>query len=456
MIDLKKIRHIHFIGIGGIMMSGIAEILHKKSYIVTGSDRTSSSITDHLNQLGINISIGHFEENVIGPDLIIYSSAIPDDNVELANAKKLNLDILSRAEIIGILMLEYNTSIAIAGAHGKTTTTAMTSTILNNSEFDPTILIGGISADLESNVQIGDTSIFLLEACEYKENFLHFKPNIGVILNIDEDHLDYFNDLDHIISAFVKFAKLLPDDGILIINNDDYNAKKIISHVNCEVITFGINTNSTFQAKNITFDNNGHTKFDVYYNNKLYNSFTLKFPGHHNIYNALASIAATYSIEIPKKIIVESIKSYNGTKRRFDILGKFNDAIIIDDYAHHPTEIKATLAAAKKIPCNKITCIFQPHTYSRTNDLMVQFSTAFKEADSIIITDIYAAREKNTFNIHATDLVNAISKESDNVKYIKDFDSIIEFIKMTAQPDDIILTLGAGTIREVGEKIVKL
>lgn len=456
MIDLQKIRHIHLVGIGGIMMSGIAEILCKRSYIVTGSDRECSAMTDHLGLLGIKVTIGHFEESVVGPDLIVYSSAISDDNVEILKAKELGTDILSRAEMIGILMPEYNTSIAISGAHGKTTTTSMVSTILNDSKIDPTILIGGIASNLGGNVQIGDTSVFLLEACEYKENFLHFNPTIGVILNIDEDHLDYFNNLEHIIQAFIKFAKKIPETGTLVINNDDYNAKKILSHVSCNVVTFGISSTSTFQGKNITFDDKGHTKFDVHYKNEFYGSFSLKFPGQHNIYNALASIATAHLIDVPKDSIIESIKSYNGTKRRFDVLGKYNDATIIDDYAHHPTEIKATLAAAKKIPCNRITCIFQPHTYTRTNDLMLQFATAFGDADSIIITDIYAAREKNTMNIHATDLVAEIAQESGNVKYIADFDGIVEYIKATAQPNDIILTLGAGNIREVGERIVKL
>lgn len=455
MIDLQKIRHIHLIGIGGIMMSGIAEILYKRAFIVTGSDRNSTDLTNHLTNIGINISIGHLAENVIGADLIVYSSAVPDDNIEILTAKENDIPLISRAEMIGILMPEYNTSVAIAGAHGKTTSTSMVSTILNSSELDATILIGGIASTLGSNVQIGDSSTLLLEACEYKENFLHFKPDIGVILNIDEDHLDYFDDLEHIIQAFIKFAKLIPKEGVLIINNDDYNAKKIISHVDCQLVTFGINSTSTFQARNITYDDNGHTKFDVYYKEEVYGTFILKFPGQHYIYNALASIATSHSLEIPTDIIIESIKSYNGAKRRFDILGKYNDALIIDDYAHHPTEIKATLAAASKIPNNKLTCIFQPHTYSRTSDLLIQFSTAFRDADSIIITDIYAARENNTSNIHATDLVNEIANESGKVKYIGSFDEIIDYIKTTAQPNDIILTLGAGNIREVGEKIVK-
>ena len=457
MIDLQKIRHIHFVGIGGIMMSGIAEILNKRSYIVTGSDQNSSFITDHLIKLGISINFNHVEDNVIGPDLIVYSSAVPDNNIELIKARELNLDIITRAEMIGVLMPEYNTSIAIAGAHGKTTSTSMLSTILNDSDHNPTILIGGIASTIGSNVQIGDTSIFLLEACEYKENFLEFKPNIGIILNIDEDHLDYFEDLDHIIRAFTKFAKNIPSNGTLIINNDDYNAKKIISHVDCEVITFGINSNSTFQAKHIVFDDNGHSQFEVFYKEDLLGAFQLKFPGKHNIYNVLSTIAASYKLNIKTNKIIESVKSYAGVRRRFEILGTYNGATIIDDYAHHPTEIKSVLAAAKKIPNNKVVCIFQPHTYSRTRNLMLQFSTAFNDADSIIITDIYSPpgrEDESDKTIHSTDLVAEIASETNKVKYIGDLDAAVDFILATAQPNDIILTLGAGNIRSVGEKII--
>lgn len=454
MIDLSKIRHVHFVGVGGIMMSGIAELMKNKGFIVSGSDRSSSSMIDHLRQEGIQVMIGHKEDNVVGADLVVYSSAVPEDNVELIKARALDIAVLNRAEMVGTLMFEYNTSIAIAGAHGKTTTTSMMSNILNASEYDPTILVGGISENLGGNVQIGDSSVLLLEACEYKENFLHFNHNVGVILNIDEDHLDYFDDLEHIIQAFIKFAKKIPSTGALIINNDDYNAKKIKSHVDCQVITFGINTEAEFQGRNITFNDQGKSKFDVYHKGELYGTFFLKHPGQHNIYNAIAAIVTAHTLDIPVETITGAVKSYEGAKRRFECLGNYNEAIIIDDYAHHPTEIKAALAAAKKFQSNKVTCIFQPHTYTRTNDLLLQFATAFNEADSVIITDIYAAREVNTPNIHSKDLVNEIAQENDKVKYIETFDEIVDFIKATAQPNDLIITMGAGNIRNVGEQII--
>lgn len=455
MIDLSNVRHIHFVGIGGIMMSGIAEILLSRSYIVTGSDRDRSTMTEHLKTKDIKINIGHHADNVIGADLVVYTSAVSEDNIELKKAKELEIPTVSRAEMIGLLMPEYATSIAVAGAHGKTTTTSMISTILNESNDDPTVLIGGISTNLGGNVQVGDTSVLLVEACEYKENFLHFKHNVGLILNIDEDHLDYFEDLDHIISAFIKFAQNIPETGMLIVNIDDYNAKKIVSHVTCEVTTFGINTQCDYQARNITFDDEGHSKFDVYKNDDLYGSFHLKFPGQHNIYNALAAIVTAITLEMPVGDISAAVKQYAGTKRRFEVLGHYNEAVVIDDYAHHPSEIKATLTAAKKLPGQKVVCIFQPHTFTRTQDLLLQFSSAFNEADSVIVTDIYAAREIDHGTIHSRDLVSEIAKENNRVKYIETFEEIVDFIKATAQPEDIILTLGAGNIRQVGESIIK-
>jgi UDP-N-acetylmuramate--alanine ligase len=455
MIDLSTKRHIHFIGIGGIMMSGIAEMLQQRTFLITGSDQNESERSKNLINLGIKVFIGHDSSHVQGSDLVVYTSAISDDNPEYLEAKKKNIPMLSRAEMIGLLMPEYNTSVAVSGAHGKTTTTSMISNILNTSDYNPTVLVGGITKNRGSNVQIGDHSVLLLEACEYKENFLSFNHNLGIILNIDEDHLDFFNDLDHIISAFIKFAKKIPTSGVLILNNDDYNARKVVSHVDCEVITFGINTESTFQVKNITFNNHGHSKFDVYYKEDFYGTFFLRCPGQHNIYNALASIVAAYVLEIPVETIIESVKSYDGTERRFEILGTYKDALIIDDYAHHPNEIKATLLAAQKLTHNKITCIFQPHTYTRTRDLMLQFASAFNEADQIIITDIYAAREDNSPNVHAKDLVKAIAQENENVKYIEKFEDIVSYIQSTVRENDLVLTLGAGNIRTVGESILK-
>ncbi len=455
MINLSNIRHIHFIGIGGIMMSGIAELLKNEGYIVTGSDLKQSDITNHLIENGIKIYFKHDEDNVVGADLIVYSSAVNENNPELKKAIENNMKILNRAEMVGVIMKEYTTNIAISGAHGKTTTTSMVSDILNYSNIDPTVLIGGISNNIHSNVQIGNSDVFLLEACEYKENFLHFNHNIGVILNIDEDHLDYYDDLNHIIDAFIKFAKKIPNDGYLVLNSDDYNARKVLSHVDCNIFTFGINNNSDFTAKNIVFDNNGYANFDVFYKDTLLNKFSLNVPGKHNIYDALASIVVSYILTIDMDKVQTALTEYKGTKRRFDYIGSYNNARIFDDYAHHPNEIKATLEAAKKISHNRIISIFQPHTYSRTRSLLLEFSSSFKKADLVIITDIYAAREKKDLGVHSKDLVSEINKVHNNVLYLSEFNDIIDYLKEHIKEDDIVLTMGAGNIREVAELITK-
>ncbi len=455
MINLSNIRHIHFIGIGGIMMSGIAELLKNNDYIITGSDLKESDITNHLINQGIKIYFKHEEDNVEGADLVVYSSAVNENNPELKKALKDEIKILNRAEMVGVIMKEYSTNIAISGAHGKTTTTSMVSEILNYSKMNPTVLIGGISNNIHSNVQIGSSDIFLLEACEYKENFLHFNHNIGVILNIDEDHLDYYKDLNHIIDAFIKFANKIPEEGYLVVNSDDYNARKVLSHVNCNVLTFGINDNSDFTAKNIIFDNNGYPTFDVFYQDTLLDKFSLNVPGKHNIYDALSSIVVSYILKMDIKKVKEALVEYKGTKRRFDYIGSYHEASIFDDYAHHPNEIKATLEAAKKISHNRIISIFQPHTYSRTNSLLLEFSSSFKKADLVIITDIYAAREKKDLGVHSKDLVREIDKVHDNVIYLSEFDEVVSYLKEHIEKDDIVLTMGAGNIREVAQLIVE-
>lgn len=454
-INNKNITRVHLIGIGGIGMSGIAEILLESGYSVSGSDLKHSHIIEKLKAKGAKIQIGHKEDNVENSDLVIYTSAVKSDNPELIRAKKLKIPILDRAEMLGEIMKGYGKSIAIAGAHGKTTTTSMISLIFEHAGFNPTILVGGELREINSNVKIGSKDYLITEACEYQENFLKFSPNVGIILNIDEDHLDYFDGLEHIVNTFVKFAKLIPKQGYLVVNNDDYNVRKLLSHVNCNVITYGINIESDFMAKNIIFNEEGYPSFDVLYKDQIIDKFTLGVPGYHNIYNALASISSTYTFGVPKDKIKEKLKNFKGTHRRFDILGEKNEVKVIDDYAHHPTEIKATLDAAKKYPHNNILCIFQPHTYTRTKALLLDFASAFNNADKIIITDIYAAREKDTGEIHSKDLVKLIEKEGKDVIYIKSFEEIVEYLKKYTQPKDVILTMGAGNIYEVGKMFLK-
>ncbi len=454
-LNKKKVNNVHLVGIGGIAMSALAEILLDKGYSVSGSDIRASHITTKLSNHGAKVYIGHHQDNITGADIIVYTSAANPDNPEIVKASELGIPILDRAEMTGELMLGYKTSVAVSGAHGKTTATSMISLIFEHAQFNPTILVGGELSEIGGNVKVGGNDLMITEACEYKENFLKFHPNVGVVLNIDEDHLDYFKDFEHIFSTFSKFAKLIPKKGYLVLNNDDYDVRKLISHANCNIITYGINLDSDFQAKNITFSESGYPSFDVIHKGEILERFSLDIPGQHNIYNALASIATTYTLGVPIEQINEKLKKFKGTHRRFDILGEWNTVKVIDDYAHHPTEIKATLDAVQKIPNNRIWCIFQPHTYTRTKSLLLDFGKSFDGADNIIIADIYAAREKDTGEIHSKDLVEQINKEGHNAVYIPSFESIVDHLKKHAAPKDIVLTMGAGNIYEVGNMLVE-
>lgn len=456
MIDLSTVKHIHFIGIGGVSNSAIAQILAKKGFLISGSDQTASTFTKELEALGITIFIGHDKNNVQDAELIVYTSAVSDDNPELLAAQALGLPTLSRAEMLGQLMLGYKNSIAIAGTHGKTTTTSMVTRIFNDAKYDPTALVGGYFEDLKSNVRIGASDLFITEACEYKENFLSFYPKIGVVLNIDEDHLDYFNDLDHIVNAFVKFAANIEEDGILVLNGDDYNAKKIIPYYKGRIATFGLSDSCDFIAKNITYNQKGCATFDIYIKETLLCRLNLSVPGLHNIYNALGAFATAAQITEDYNWISEKLENFKNAGRRFETVGELNGCPVIDDYAHHPNEIKATLDAAARIENHgRIICIFQPHTYSRTKELLHGFSSAFNLADEIIVTDIYAAREIDKGEIHARDLVTELVAENKKSLYMSDFEAIAAYIKEHASSGDLIITMGAGTITELSKMLTK-
>lgn len=450
-INEHKYLHVHFIGIGGISMSGLAEILLFNGYKVSGSDIKDSPILDRLRRKGALIYIGHKSENIEGADLIVFTSAISNDNPEYIHAINTGIPTIDRAAFLGQIMRGYENSIAVAGSHGKTTTTGMLALILNNSTLSPTILLGGELDQIGGNVKIGNGSYFLTEACEYKRNFLKFFPKVGIILNIEEDHLDYFKDINDIIDTFSDFAALIPNDGYLIINNDDEKSQQIIEKAKCNIITFGINNKSHFQGKDITFTEDGFPGFNLIINNGKNYEITLKVPGKHNVYNALAAIAAAYVCNIPIENILNSIQSFTGTHRRFERKGIINGIRIIDDYAHHPTEIKATLKAAKKITPNRVWCVFQPHTYTRTKALLDDFANSFFDADKVIVTDIYAAREKDTGLIHSTDLVKLLQDKELDAVYINNFEQIADFIMQNAEKDDIVITMGAGNIYNVAD-----
>lgn len=450
-----NIKTIHFIGIGGISMSGLAEIMLNRGYNVQGSDIQDSSIIRKLKSHGITVNMPHKAENVYGADLVVYTSAVKDDNPEIMEAKKLGIPLMGRAAFLGKIMKEYSYGIAIAGCHGKTTSTSMISIIFKNAHLDPTILLGGELDAIGGNVRIGKSPYFITEACEYMGNFLEFHPFYGIILNIDEDHLDYFKGLQHIKDTFIKFVQLIPKEGCLAVCADNSNAMDILPHANCNVVTFGIENEADYMAKDIEFDKFGHPSFRVIKNGQDMGTYSLRIPGIHNVLNSLSAFAVSDFFGISKDVIRESLMEFGGTHRRFDILGTVNDITIIDDYAHHPTEIQVTLNAAKKFPHNRLWVIFQPHTYTRTKLLFKDFTHSFKEADHVIITDIYAAREKDTGEIHSRDLAEEANRVSGNVTYMKEFDDIANYVAKNAKPEDMVMTVGAGSITNLGPMILE-
>ena len=455
--NLKKYKHIHLIGIGGISMSAIAETLKNWGFKVTGSDSTESDITKKLIMHGIPTKIGHDLDNSKKADLIIYSAAISDKDPEIILAKENSIPIVGRGEFVGFLTKLYDEAICISGTHGKTTTTSMISICFINAQKDPTIEVGALLNKINGNYRVGNSEYFILESCEYKGNFLKFFPNTAVILNIDNDHLDYYKTFDNIIKTFKEFSQLVEKDGLIVTNADDINCYELKKIVNCKFISYGLtNPNSNFIAKNISFDDNGFAKFDVYKNNEFYENIQLSVAGKHNVYNALACICVCDYYNISPEIIKDSLKEFSGASRRLEFKGKLeNNISIFDDYAHHPTEISATANAIKNKKYNKSWVIFQPHTYSRTKSLLNDFADALTNFDNIILLDIYAARETNTYGISSKDLVQKISSKGKKALYMPNFDDVIKYIKENTSPNDIIITLGAGTVTNIGPMILE-
>ncbi len=459
MRDLKNHKHIHCIGIGGIGLSALAEIFLSRGYQVSGSDHKQSEVTERLSRAGASVFLEHDAANIKGADLVVYSAAVSLDNPELLAAAAEGIPAVTRAKLLGCLMGEYQRSIAISGTHGKTTTTSMVSLILKDAMKDPSILVGGNLSEIGGNVRIGQSAYFVTEACEYMDSFLSLKPNIEIILNIDSDHLDYFKDIDHIVSSFDTFARLVPEDGYVIAYSANPFVSSILDNLVCAVITFGFEEQCDYYASDILFDAMGMPSFTVSHMGIKLCSLQLAVPGEHNIANALAAFACCHTLKIATEQIALTLETFSGTQRRFDVIGITENKVkIVDDYAHHPTEIKATLKAARNIPHNDLWCIFQPHTYTRTLALFDDFAEALSGADKIILAEIYAAREKNITKISSSSLTDRILEQfpEKEVNFIEDFDEIAAFILKNAQPDDLVITMGAGDIYKVAETIIEM
>lgn len=451
-MEIKK-RHIHLIGIGGIGVSGLAEMMLSKGYTVSGSDMRASIVTKRLEKKGARIYMGHAADQVSGADLVVYTAAVKDDNPELLQARTSGIPSVNRAEMLGMLMEEFDRSLAVAGTHGKTTTTSMLSVILEKGGMDPTMLIGGDIREIKGNAKAGKTPYLVAEACEYKDSFLSFRPYCAIILNIEEDHLDYFRNLEHIIESFSRFTAQITEGGFMVYNNDDPNCKRLLEGTAVDTLSFGLSSDSDCTAQDIVYNGSGCATFTLVYRGKIMGPVTLNVPGLHNVYNALAAITAALRCDVAFSAVQESLSTFEGARRRFEYRGLFMGATVVDDYAHHPTEIRATLTAAAQTVHKKVWCIFQPHTYTRTAELMNEFSTCFSGADQVIITRIYAARETDTLGVHGQDLADKILETGNQAIYLDSFPEIVDYLSRHVSEGDLILTVGAGNIDDVAQML---
>jgi len=453
--------HVHFIGIGGISMSGLAQVLLMEGFRISGSDVSPSPITEELENLGALIHYQQVASN-INPktDCVVYTAAIAPHNEELLSAKEHNIPLLTRSQLLGQVMSNYKFPIAVSGTHGKTTTTSMVSTLLLQNNLDPTISVGGILPLIGGNIRVGQSDFFITEACEYTNSFLDFNPKISIILNIEEDHLDFFKDIDDIMNSFKRFAQLLPKDGTLVINGEIPNLRKITDNLRCKVLTYGIvNENPlnsfNYVASNITHNEKGHVSFDLFIDGHKVERIHLSVPGDHNVSNALAAIATGVTLGLTIDHIQSTIVDFTGTLRRFEYKGSFDGVHVIDDYAHHPTEVAVTLGAAKHYPHRELWCVFQPHTYTRTKALFDDFVEVLSCVDHLVLTDIYAAREKNTIGITSKDLLEKIKEKGTDAHYFSSFEKAEEFLQKNCLSGDLLITMGAGNVVDIGENLLK-
>ena len=459
-IDFNHPVKVYFVGIGGISMSGLAELLQDAGFTVSGSDRSRSELTEILESKGIPVFYGQRKENITPDiDVAVFTSAIGKDNPEYIAVRELGIPELSRAELIGQIMKNYDYPIAVSGTHGKTTTTSMISEVLLRAEKDPTLTVGGMLPSIGGNLRIGHSPYFVAEACEYTNSFLSFFPRIGLILNVEADHLDFFKDLEDIRHSFHRFAQLLPADGTLIIRADIPDYRELTEGVSARVITFGLHSTDAYgdpvdyYPEEISYDRNGCGSF-VCRGRGEGQVVTLSVPGEHNILNALATIACADALAVDRPCSVKALADFHGADRRYQFKGETGGVTIIDDYAHHPTEIAATLKTAARAEHETLWVAFQPHTYTRTKALLPEFAEALSHADKIVLADIYAAREKNTIGISSQDLQREIQKRGKECYYFPSFEEIEKFLSENCRKGDLLITMGAGDIYKVGESLL--
>ena len=452
--EISEYQNIHLIGVGGASMYAIAAMLKNDGHYVTGSDMQESDNTKYLESIGIPVTIGHNILVVKESQLVIYTAAISDDDEEIVYARENGIEVVDRAVFLGEYTKQYENVICISGTHGKSTTTSMIASVFLEAGLNPTINIGASLDKIHGNYYIGDKKYFILEACEYVDSFLHFHPSSEIILNIDDDHLDYFKTIENTKKSFQKYIDLLPNNGCLVVNIDDGNIKDLNTS-KCHVITYGFSDQAMLTAKNISYSNLGFPTFDVYYHDEYYDTYSLHVLGTHNILNALATIGMCIHYHVDKDSMKKALQEFHGVGRRFEYLGEYKGTHIFDDFAHHPTEIKATYESSKAIKHHTTWAVFQSHTYSRTYEHLEAFADILSKFDHIIICDIYPAREINIWNVKEDDLVNLIKKENPHVIHIPTYSEIADYLSRHVQPDDLILTIGAGPINKVAQILLE-
>ena len=463
-IDFNKPVHIHFIGIGGISMSALARLLASRGFTISGSDWHESELTKELEALGIRVAIGQRAENISAAiDLVVYTAAVHEDNEELRAAKTLNIPLMPRSVLLGQIMKQYPHSVGIAGTHGKTTTTSILSALLLAGEKDPTIAVGGVLDLIGGNLRIGASDYFVAEACEYTNTFLSLYPTDVIVLNVEEDHLDFFKDIHDIRASFAKYVNLVPADGTAYVNAEIDDYATLFAGASCQVASYGIldgntNVNSpsspyTYAAANVIYDNHGCGSFDFIAEGKFLGRVQMGLIGRHNVSNALPAIALALKYGVSMETVIAALPSFTGTRRRFEYKGTLGGIRIYDDYAHHPTEIRATLSSAHCGQKRTVT-VFQPHTYTRTKALLPEFAEALSLSDVVVLAKIYAARETDTLGVSSQTLADEISKKGKEVYYFDTFDEIENFLLQFCSDGDLLITMGAGDIVNVGENLL--
>lgn len=447
--------HVHFIGIGGISMSGLAQILIDAGFTVSGSDAKKSPLTQHLVSMGAKIRYPQMASNIDDSiDLVVYTAAIAPDNPEFSAAVEHAIPLMTRADLLGQIMKNYPMPIAVSGTHGKTTTTSMISEVLLAAGADPTLSIGGILKSVGGNIRVGRSGYFVTEACEYTNSFLSFFPRISIILNIEEDHMDFFKDIDDIRHSFRRFAGLLPDDGFLIINSGIDNVGQLVEGLHCNIVTFGADAQADYSFTDAVYDELGRASYTLVRKGENCGTVRLGVVGEHNILNSLSVLALMDILGFDSDVVRGALSAFSGTDRRFELKGEVAGVRILDDYAHHPTEITATLKAAVNYPHKTLWCVFQPHTYTRTKAFLKDFAKALSIADKVVLTDIYAAREKNTIGISSRDLLRELEKTGTECYYIQSFDEIENFLLKNCIDGDLLITMGAGDVVKIGENLL--